>query len=153
MKSMKSSENIKYFSVSIILGITICLLSYDFVCQFKGELINDITQTLISLYGTMLGFLITSLAIILSLLENKFIKKIIQSGHYFNLLDSCKILSSLYFIAIILLVINLFLSGSYKYYLFIAIIFLSVSIVIFSMRTAYKFFQTFKFLASNNKNT
>lgn len=128
-------------------------LATSFLCfRFLGSLldipytlISDMSKILISLYATLLGFLFTMLAIIASVIGNKFIKALIESGHYDNLINSSIMLATLYFVAIIFSMGALF-ESSFQILVFVYVLSISTLIIFFSVRTAFKFFQVLKYL-------
>lgn len=106
-------------------------------------MINEVLKTLITLYGTMLGFVLTLMAIVISLIDKRLIKNMVKSGHYNNLLMSSKLLSLLYFLSIaIYLVALMFIERQPA--MFLLSIGATIFTAVYSLRTAYKFFQIFK---------
>lgn len=128
-----------------------------FVCYFfRGVLytqdyvfINDIFKVLIPLYGILLGFLLTLIAIVVSLAGTRLVSNLIKTNHYKNLLTNSKILALLYFFTLIIAVVGLFVR-EYQPAVFVGVIFLSVLLIIYSLRTAYKFFQIFHNISAAN---
>ncbi|KAF0569138.1 hypothetical protein FQV37_331 [Psychrobacter nivimaris] len=94
------------------------------------------------MYGILLGFLLTLIAIVVSLVGTKLVSNLIKTSHYNNLLSNSKILALLYFFTLIIAVVGLFVQ-KYQIPVFILVIFLSIMIIVYSLRTAYKFFQIF----------
>lgn len=145
MISNKHKEPISYLMIFIGISSAICwffrtpLLCWDIAQKL------DIAKVIISLYGTLLGFLFTFLAIVISLSSNRLIQRMVQSGHYENLIISSKYLATLYFISLVALIIGLFIYQTTPAS-FIVGIFLSLLTILYSVRTSYKFFQILTYI-------
>lgn len=138
----------RHFIILISIALVISCLYFHFLdplLDIPNALIIDISKVLASLYATLLGFLFTMLAIIASVIHNDFIKALIETGHYDNLINSSIILATLYFVAIICSVATLF-GSSFQIYIFVYVLSISILIVFSSIRTAFKFFQVLKYL-------
>lgn len=148
MKSNKYAEIFKWLAYCITFSVAVCVVFYVSIVNTEFSLVNEIIKTLITLYGTLLGFVLTLMAIVISLADKPLIKNMIKSGHYINLLTSSKILSLLYFTSLAIFMITL-ISSFYKPVFYLASIFISVLVASYSLRTAYKFFQVFKHIDPN----
>lgn len=145
---MKSVKFVRHFIMLMLIALAIAFLCFHFLgslADIPYTLISDMSKILISLYATLLGFLFTMLAIIASVIGNKFIKALIESGHYDNLINSSIMLATLYFIAIICSMGALF-ESSFQILIFVYVLSVSILIIFFSVRTAFKFFQVLKYL-------
>lgn len=145
---MKLMKFFRHFIILIIIALVISCLYFHFLdplLSIPNTLIIDISKVLASLYATLLGFLFTMLAIIASVIHSDFMKALIETGHYDNLINSSIMLATLYFVAIICLVAALF-DSSFQIYIFIYVLSISTLIIFSSIRTAFKFFQVLKYL-------
>lgn len=130
MRLSKHKELIKWLLISSLLAIFLCYLARSPLSTMSITDQRDIAKVIISLFGTILGFLFTLLAIIISVSSTRLIKNMVITGHFANLILSCKILSCLLFLTITTCLFCLFHTTP--------IIF--IGIAIFACRTAYKFF-------------
>lgn len=145
MRFSRHKEQIKWLVIALIPSVIMCFYFRSSLTTLDLERKYNISEIIISLYGTLLGFLLALLAIVLSLTDKTLIKNMILSGHYHNLITSSKILSSLFAIVLLFLIIG---SLSYQFFplLFVINIGLSLSTFIFAVRTTYKFFQVFTYI-------
>lgn len=148
MKSNKYAEIIRWLAISLVISVTLCVLLYDEIICSSSIMINEVLKTLITLYGTMLGFVLTLMAIVISLIDKRLIKNMVQSGHYNNLLMSSKLLSLLYFLSIAIYLVALMFTERQPV-MFLLSIGATVFTAVYSLRTAYKFFQIFKHIEPN----
>lgn len=148
MKLLRFAEIIKWLVISLAVSTGLCYTFYNNILVTNTDQINEVLKTLIALYGTLLGFVLTLMAIVLSLSGKPIFKGIVNSGHYLNLHTSSKILSFLYFMSLCIFVVTL-AANSYKPMLYLTSIFSSITVAVYSLRTAYKFFQVFKHVDPN----
>lgn len=139
---MKHIKPYSWLLYGAVVGGFLCYFFKDFLLSQKTEFINDIFKVLIPLYGILLGFLLTLIAIVVSLAGTRLVSSLIKTNHYNNLLTNSKILALLYFCTLIIAVIGLFVR-EYQSTVFMIVIFLSIVLIFYSLRTAYKFFQIF----------
>lgn len=137
MKLKKHKEPIKWLLISSLSALFVCYLAYNPLSAMNIADQRDISKVIISLFGTILGFLFALLAIIMSLSSTRLIKNMNITGHYANLMLSCKILSCLLFLTIMTCLFCLFYITPL---VFIGITGLAIFTAIFAFRTAYKFF-------------
>lgn len=148
MKSNKYAEILKWLALSSIISVALCAFLYDEILSTSLDMSNEVLKTLITLFGTMLGFVLTLMAIVISLIDKRLIKNMVKSGHYNNLLTSSKLLSLLYFISITIYLIALMITVRQPA-AFLVSIGATLTTAIYSLRTAYKFFQIFKHIEPN----
>lgn len=148
MKLNKYAEILKWLVLSLIISVALCILLYNEILNTSSIMINEVLKTLITLFGTMLGFVLTLMAIVISLIDKRLIKNMVKSGHYNNLLMSSKLLSLLYFISIAIYLIALMVTVRQPS-AFLISIGATLITAIYSLRTAYKFFQIFKHIEPN----
>lgn len=137
MRLKKHKEPIKWLLISSLSALCVCYLAHNPLSAMSVTDQRDIAKVIISLFGTILGFLFALLAIIMSLSSTRLIKNMIITGHYANLMLSCKFLSSFLFLTIITCLFSLFYIAPL---VFIGITGLTIFTAIFAFRTAYKFF-------------
>lgn len=142
MRLMKRIKPYSWLLYGAVAGGLICYFLRGFFFAQESDFIKDIFKVLIPLYGILLGFLLTLIAIVVSLVGTKLVSNLIKTSHYNNLLSNSKILALLYFSTLIIAVVGLFVQ-KYQIPVFILVIFLSIMIIVYSLRTAYKFFQIF----------
>lgn len=142
MRLMKRIKPYSWLLYGAVLGGLVCYFQRGFFFAQDSDFIKDIFKVLIPLYGILLGFLLTLIAIVVSLVGTKLVSSLIKTNHYNNLLSNSKVLALLYFFTLIIAVVGLFLQ-TYQTFVFILVIFLSIMIIVYSLRTAYKFFQIF----------
>lgn len=142
MRLMKHIKRYDWLLYGAVVGGFVCYFFKDFLLSQSTDFINDIFKVLIPLYGILLGFLLTLIAIVVSLAGTRLVSNLIKTNHYSNLLTNSKVLALLYFFTLIIAVIGLFVRED-KPTVFMIVIFLSVLLIIYSLRTAYKFFQIF----------
>lgn len=145
MRYRRYTEPIIYTALSGGIAFGVCWKFYSYFLEWDIDKKLDFAKVVISLFGTLLGFLLTLLAIVISLTTNNLIQRMVQSGHYDNLILSSKILAMLYFITLIVCTIGLFTYPQYPIS-FVISIFFTVVATAFSIRTAFKFFQILKFI-------
>lgn len=143
MKSNRYAEISIWLVISLAVSVTVCFVFYNGIVDIAPPMMNEVLKTLITLFGTMLGFVLTLMAIVISLIDKRLIKNMVKSGHYNNLLMSSKTLSLLYFVSITIYLIALMFTESQSP-VFLLSIGATVFVAIYSLRTAYKFFQIFK---------
>lgn len=148
MKSNKYAEILIWLTLSLIISVVLCAFLRNEILSTSSVMMNEVLKTLITLFGTMLGFVLTLMAIVISLIDKRLIKKMVQSGHYNNLLMSSKLLSLLYFISIAIYLVALMVTVQQPY-VFLISIGATLITAIYSLRTAYKFFQIFKHIEPN----
>ena len=148
MKLNKYAEILKWLALSLIISVALCILLYNEILNTSSIMINEVLKTLITLFGTMLGFVLTLMAIVISLIDKRLIKNMVKSGHYNNLLMSSKLLSLLYFISIAIYLVALMVTVRQPS-AFLISIGATLITAIYSLRTAYKFFQIFKHIEPN----
>lgn len=137
MRLKKHKEPIKWLLISSLSALFVCYLAHSPLSLMSIADQKDIAKVIISLFGTILGFLFALLAIIMSLSSTRLIKNMIITGHYANLMLSCKILSGLLFLTIMTCLFCLF---HITPPVFIGVTGLTIFTAIFACRTAYKFF-------------
>ena len=148
MKSNKYAEILIWLALSLVISVALCAFLYNEILSTSPVMINEVLKTLITLFGTMLGFVLTLMAIVISLIDKRLIKNMVQSGHYNNLLMSSKLLSLLYFISIAIYLVALMVTD-WQPIMFLISIGATLFTAIYSLRTAYKFFQIFKHIEPN----
>lgn len=148
MKSNKYAEIIKWLALSLVISVALCAFLYNEILSTSSVMINEVLKTLITLFGTMLGFVLTLMAIVISLIDKRLIKNMVKSGHYNNLLMSSKLLSLLYFISIAIYLVALMVTVRQPS-VFLISIGATLITAMYSLRTAYKFFQIFKHIEPN----
>lgn len=149
MRLMKHIKPYSWLLYGAVAGGFVCYFFKDFLLCQSTEFINDIFKVLIPLYGILLGFLLTLIAIVVSLAGTRLVSNLIRTNHYSNLLTNSKILALLYFFTLIIAVIGLFVREDQST-IFMIVIFLSVVLIFYSLRTAYKFFQIFHNISAGN---
>lgn len=149
MKSMMRIKPYSWLLYGAVAGGFICYFFKEFLLSQSTEFINDIFKVLIPLYGILLGFLLTLIAIVVSLAGTRLVSNLIKTNHYSNLLTNSKVLALLYFFTLITAVIGLFVRENQSA-IFMSVIFLSVVLIFYSLRTAYKFFQIFHNISVGN---
>lgn len=149
MKLNRCPDIPMWLAISLITSVVVCVVFYKEISFTGSDQINEVLKTLITLFGTLLGFVLTLMAIVISLIDKRMIKNMVESGNYSNLLQSSKTLSLLFFLSIAIFLIALMFekNQSYAYLLSIA---MTVIVAVFSLRTAYKFFQIFKHIESSS---
>lgn len=152
MRLMKHIKPYSWLLYGAGAGGFVCYFFKDFLLCQSTEFINDIFKVLIPLYGILLGFLLTLIAIVVSLAGTRLVSNLIKTNHYSNLLTNSKILALLYFFTLIIAVIGLFVREDQST-IFMIVIFLSIVLIFYSLRTAYKFFQIFHNISSKNANS
>lgn len=148
MKLNKYAETLKWLALSLIISVALCIFLRNEIIGTSSVMINEVLKTLITLFGTMLGFVLTLMAIVISLIDKRLIKNMVKSGHYDNLLMSSKLLSLLYFISIAIYLVALMVTVRQPS-AFLISIGATLITAIYSLRTAYKFFQIFKHIEPN----
>lgn len=148
MKLNKYAETLKWLALSLIISVALCIFLRNEIIGISSVMINEVLKTLITLFGTMLGFVLTLMAIVISLIDKRLIKNMVKSGHYDNLLMSSKLLSLLYFISIAIYLVALMVTVRQPS-AFLISIGATLITAIYSLRTAYKFFQIFKHIEPN----
>lgn len=148
MKLNKYAETLKWLALSLIISVALCIFLRNEIIGTSSVMINEVLKTLITLFGTMLGFVLTLMAIVISLIDKRLIKNMVKSGHYDNLLMSSKLLSLLYFISIAIYLVALMVTVR-QTSAFLISIGATLITAIYSLRTAYKFFQIFKHIEPN----
>lgn len=148
MKSNKYAEIIQWLALSLVISVALCAFLYNEILSTSPVMINEVLKTLITLFGTMLGFVLTLMAIVISLIDKRLIKSMVKSGHYNNLLMSSKLLSLLYFISIAIYLVALMVTVRQPF-IFLISIGATLITAMYSLRTAYKFFQIFKHIEPN----
>lgn len=151
MQLMKRIKPYNWLLYGAVSGGFVCYFFKDFLLFQSTDFINDIFKVLIPLYGILLGFLLTLIAIVVSLAGTKLVSNLIKTNHYDNLLTNSKLLALLYFCTLIIAVIGLFIREDQSA-VFMVVIFLSIVLIFYSLRTAYKFFQIFHNISSENVN-
>lgn len=151
MQLIKRIKPYNWLLYGAVAGGFVCYFFKDFLLYQNTEFINDIFKVLIPLYGILLGFLLTLIAIVVSLAGTRLVSNLIRTNHYTNLLTNSKILALLYFFTLIIAVIGLFVR-EYQSNVFMIVIFLSIVLIFYSLRTAYKFFQIFHNISSESVN-
>lgn len=145
MKSNKYLELVKWLTPAAVVSLAISYVFSNKLMPIPVEQQIDAAKVILSLFGTLLGFLLTLLAIVVSLSSNNLIKSMLKSGHYENLIFSSKVLAALYTITITVSLIGLFMFA-YAPILFMALVFLSILTTFWATRTTYKFFQILTFI-------
>lgn len=103
--------------IDILTAIAVFLVIYFYVSRARFEInfideIKTINSTMIGVWATILGFLITAVSILLTVKETKFIVALKSAGHFKNLLKTyihtCYLMAVtlLYSIAIQIMPIN-----------------------------------------------
>ncbi len=143
MKSRGSAEIYEWLGYSLAISVGVCFMFQESILSIDPNQANEVLKTLITLYGTLLGFVLTLMAIVISLSDKPIVKNMTKSGHYSNLLTSNKVLSFLYFCSLAVFMITLMIN-ELKPQFYLISIFFTMFVAIYSLRTAYKFFQVFK---------
>ena len=143
MKSRGSVEVYKWLGYSLTISVGVCIIFQDSILSIDPNQANEVLKTLITLYGTLLGFVLTLMSIVISLSDKDIVKNMNKSGHYLNLLTSSKVLSFLYFCSLAVFIVTLMVN-ELKPQFYLVSIFATLLVAVYSLRTAYKFFQVFK---------
>ncbi|ENO0459396.1 hypothetical protein ACAK56_003423 [Salmonella enterica] len=108
----------------IVCGLLTVLLAYLAAGRDSAGLYGIVT-TMAGLAGTLLGFLITAVALLTAVMDRTLLTNMRKTGHYQRLMKGIFQTSGLFLMQIILLVICLFLSGKVLYYVFCFTIFVA----------------------------
>lgn len=139
-RSMSFSRDPFWYIVASIISILFALLSYK-AADIGNATIIARTMTVLS--GTLLGFLITSLSILLAISDRKFIQSIRKSGHINNLVNQVFLVALILILSIAMSIFSLI--STYN-----ALTPITVGLTIFALvvfcRIGYKYKQIFYFL-------
>ena len=117
MANPKVSHAVKFDrTIIIVLPLAVSVISYfviHYFCLKYNFIIDSIEgldnfKTMLGIWGTLLGFLITAISILLALGEGKFINMLKSTGHFKTILLSYIICCIHLLVAVILAVICVF---------------------------------------------
>lgn len=106
LRKLNNTKLLTDILISAMVLLVICVVSFK-TCSLDTMLNNydKFSSTLIGILATILGFLITADSILLTVKETKYIKALIDSGKYAELLKS--FINTCYIITINLILISL----------------------------------------------
>jgi len=96
----------------VALSIGIAFLFWWLGRNINIEELKNIASILISLAGLMLGFLITSIALITSVMDKKIVSNMKKTGHFKRLIDDTFLTCILFLAVILFSIVSLFIYGS-----------------------------------------
>lgn len=116
MKQKTSKAIIKDRVIILFLPILISLLAFYVInnaCVKHSFIISEVDgidniKTMLGIWGTLLGFLITAVSILLALDDGKFLSMLKNTGHYKTILLSYIICCLHLFVAVVISVICIF---------------------------------------------
>lgn len=78
-------DMLSVFILDILIFIVLKYLRVDIANYLNEDNLNSLFSSLIGTWGSLLGFVITGLSILLTIKENEFIKALKESGHYISI--------------------------------------------------------------------
>ena len=93
MKSRGSVEVYKWLGYSLTISVGVCIIFQDSILSIDPNQANEVLKTIITLYGTLLGFVLTLMAIVISLSDKDIVIGIAASGttpYVIKTLEKCQ---------------------------------------------------------------
>lgn len=146
---MKFLERHTPLLASLVLSLTVCFFIYKqfgLVIDYKDGSQNspyEISKLLAGISGTILGFLLTAVAMLTAVMDRKLVENMRKTGHYRVFIVDCFINSFLFLIIIVLGVFSLFFKNPNLSYILYAIIFFTFSAIFMLIEQGRRFLLIF----------
>lgn len=144
---MKKDKGI-IFIVSFIVPVLVCVLISNYfikieynVCTFDGV---EITKTLLGVWATLLGFIITAASILLTMGGKEYIQAFKMSKHYSTVLYTYALSSFSLFGATIFGIVVVCLSKWNVLLFYLLLYFIMLTLLLLFFCIAFLFFMIFK---------
>lgn len=122
-----SFDKVVIMLVPITIGGVLAFLTNKTELTMGAEVGHNLIETMTGVLGTMLGFVITAISILLTLGNNKFIELLVASGHMQNIILSYVMASVWLLAALVYSIIILFIQGWSK---LIFVTFVGVNVIV-----------------------
>lgn len=132
---MKLWDRYKPLLVSFALSLAVCIILYSklgLIIKFTdGSQTSpyEIAKLISGICGTILGFLLTAVAMLTAVMDRKLVENMVKTGHYRVFIIDCFINISLFLSAIVLGIAVLFLSNPYLSYVFYILLFFTFAAI------------------------
>lgn len=146
---MKFLARNKTLLVSFLISVVVCsiLMNYQgVIIDFKDGGQNtpyEIAKLISSISGTILGFLLTAVAMLAAVMDRKLVENMRKTGHYRVFIVDCFINCLLLLCAMIFGIVTLFTVNPYLSYVFYIMIFFSVTATFFLITQGHRFLLIF----------
>lgn len=146
---MKFLARNKTLLVSFLISLAVCsiLINYQgMVVEFKDGGQNtpyEIAKLVSSISGTILGFLLTAIAMLTAVMDRKLVENMRKTGHYRVFIVDCFINCFLLLWAMIFGIVTLFTINPYLSYIFYTMIFFSISAILLLITQGHRFLLIF----------
>ncbi|MDM1272637.1 hypothetical protein ABEF79_06905 [Acinetobacter sp. ANC 7454] len=135
--------------LSFCLSLTLCYFIYSYfglIVEFKDGAQNspyEIAKLIAGISGTILGFLLTAVAMLTAVMDRKLVENMVKTGHYRVFIVDCFINSFLFLVVIVLGLASLFFTNPYLSYLLYSILFFTFSAVFMLIEQGRRFLIIF----------
>ncbi|ECA8970981.1 hypothetical protein LE270_03290 [Salmonella enterica subsp. enterica serovar Hillegersberg] len=129
----------------LLLNLALCVfltVPFAYLAIAKDDTaLYGIATAMAGLAGTLLGFLITGVALLTAVMDRTLLTNMRKTGHYQRFIKGIFLTSWLFLVQIILLVICLFLSGKFLYYMFCSTMFVAACSYFGLFRNGVRFYN------------
>lgn len=146
---MKLWDRHKHLFVSSALSLIVCVALYSkfgLVIKFtEGSQTSpyEIAKLIASICGTILGFLLTAVAMLTAVMDRKLVENMVKTGHYRVFIVDCFINIFFFLVSIVLGIAILFLINPYLSYVFYIMLFFTISAILLLVEQGRRFLIIF----------
>lgn len=146
---MKFLERHTPLLVSFSISSVLCYFIYSYfglIIEFKDGAQNspyEIAKLIAGISGTILGFLLTAVAMLTAVMDRKLIENMRKTGHYTVFIVDCFINSFLFLIVIVLGFGSLFFTNPFLSYILYCIIFFTLTAIFMLIEQGRRFLIIF----------
>lgn len=146
---MKFLERHAPLLISFILSIVICasiINKQGFIIDFQNGNQNtpyEITKLICSISGTILGFLLTAVAMLTAIMDRKLVENMRKTGHYRIFIVDCFVNCFMFLLTIVSGVLCLFTINPYLSYIFYITILFAITALFLLIEQGRRFLLIF----------
>jgi len=135
--------------ISFVASFVVCFLLYrnfGLIIEFEDGAQNspyEIAKLITGISGTILGFLLTAVAMLTAVMDRKLVENMRKTGHYKVFIIDCFINIFLFLIVIGLGIICLFFANPYLSYILYGVIFFTSAAILMLIEQGRRFILIF----------
>lgn len=131
---------VKTLLISLLVGGLVVYLIKDSAFQKLNEDIADIIGVLLTLSGTLLGFIFASLSIMTAMMDKRLVQNMKKTGHYQVLLSELFYSAGTFLLVMLVTLATLFFPSGWLTYSLIVSVSLFCMAILFLVFAARKFY-------------
>lgn len=107
----------------------------------SSSVLHSIAGVVASVAGTLLGFLITSIALMTAVMDRVLVVRMRKSGHYERLITDAFLTCASLLALVLVCILSLFFSGAVNHYIFTAVVIFLVYSFLSATESGHRFYN------------